>query len=373
MKNPLNIVIICGTIYPLISPRSTRATELAIELARKGHNVTIYSLLGRYDYSQFSNKYNIVIKNLGISYFGNINSDGKKNDNILNKFATRLFFKLIDFPRIEYLFMVIKVLKHMRKFDYLITIAHPFPIHWGVCLFKSFYRKSIFKFWVSDCGDPFMGDPDIRRPFYLKYIEKCWCKSTDLITVPIENAVRGYFPEYRDKIRIIPQGVRIDNIEIVEYQRNSIPTFAYCGATYNGFRDPKRFLLYLSTLDIDFRFVVYTPDNSVFHLFKKLLGNKLDIRTYIPREKLIPVLSSMDFLINIKNESQVQQPSKLIDYSLAKRPVIEITTSFHEKATFEQFLRGDYSNQMVLPDISKYNISNIADKFIELYYENKNK
>ena len=65
--------------------------------------------------------------------------------------------------------MVRRVIKRERKIDYLITIAFPFTIHWATA---SLAHKKYFKFWVSDCGDPFMGNPFIKHPFYFKYLEK---------------------------------------------------------------------------------------------------------------------------------------------------------------------------------------------------------
>jgi hypothetical protein len=75
----------------------------------------------------------------------------------------------------------------------------------------------------------------------------------------------------------------------------------------------------------------------------------------------------MDFLINIKNGSCLQLPSKLIDYYMTKRPILEITSSFHEVEVFNEFLNRDYQNQKEVLDISQYNISNVAEKFIDLY------
>lgn len=71
----LNIIIITGVIYPQISPRSFRSTELARGLAKLRHNVTINAILGRYDYSGFEKYNKIKVRDLGESYFCNIDSD----------------------------------------------------------------------------------------------------------------------------------------------------------------------------------------------------------------------------------------------------------------------------------------------------------
>ena len=66
-----------------------------------------------------------------------------------------------------------------------------------------------------------------------------------------------------------------------------------------------------------------------FDDYKEKLGERLDVRSYIQRESLIRELSHCDFLINIKNESSVQSPSKLIDYALTHRPILTITSDFN--------------------------------------------
>ena len=136
-------------------------------------------------------------------------------------------------------------------------------------------------------------------------------------------------------------------------------------------RDPRRFLEYLSTVDYNFKFIVYVPSDKVFGDFMNVLGDKLEIRRYIPRHELVKVMSTMDFLININNNSSVQTPSKLIDYSISKRPILNISTSFtdEEKENFESFVRTDFSSQFKVENVEQYDSKNVCAKFISLYEE----
>lgn len=375
---PLNIIIISGPIHPHNSPRSFRSTELAIGFAKKGHNVTIYSLLGKYNYTSFEEETGVRVKSMGKSYFGNLNSDNKYLSDsmffwVFKGLLTRIFYKIIDYPRVEYFFKIIYVLRKETYFDYLITVAHPFGLHWGAAFYKRWLNNSKFKVWTSDCGDPFMGDPDVnRKKMFLKPIEKFWCRQTDYITIPIESGKIGYYQEFSKKINIIPQGIDFSNIVLSNYVKNDIPTFLYSGAVYPGMRDPTNFLEYLCTVKTNFRFIVYAPNDNIFCNYFKQLGDKIEVRRYIPRLELIYNLSSMDFTINFKNNSEVQQPSKLIDYSLGKRPILEISTSFpdKEKIIFNEFMNGNYKNQLHIDNLDKYNIDNVCEKFLELYGRN---
>lgn len=368
----MKIVILSGTIFPYISARSFRATELAKGFARMGHDVTLYAILGDYDYSKFEVELpNLHIKTMGPSYFGNPNSDGYLKKNIFQKILTRLLYNIIDYPRCEYFFKAINVLSREKDFDYLITIAHPYGIHWGTAYYKKRHLKNLkFKYWASDCGDPFMGDPDVWRcKIFQNPLEKFWGRMTDSIVIPVENGRDAYFGEVKEKINVIPQSVDFSSFKIVDYKKNNVTTFFYSGAVYPRMRDPRQFLEYLSTVNCDFKFIVYVPSDAVFGEFKNILGNKLEIHRYIPRTELARIMSSMDFLININNNSCVQTPSKLIDYSISKRPILNISTEFsaQERASFDAFLKGDYSAQFFVKDVEQYDSKNVCAKFINLY------
>ena len=368
----MKIVILSGTMFPNISARSFRTTELAKGLAKLGHDVTLYTILGSHDYSYMKAEYpTLHIKTFGKSRFGNTDSDGVTKRNFLNKVLTRLLYNVIDYPRCEYLFKAYRALKKEDNFDYLITIAHPYGVHWGAALYKKLHQKNLkFKFWGSDCGDPFMGDPDVKRwRIFQKPIEKFWGKMTDRIIIPVENGREAYYPEFRSKINIIPQSVDFDSFSICKYTPNKIPVFLYSGAIYPNMRDPRLFLEYLATLEYEFKFIVFTNSGTVFDEYKDLLGPKLEIHNYIPRIDLVKFMSSVDFLININNKSGVQTPSKLIDYSISKRPILNISTDFlkEEQLAFDAFVKGDYSRQFVVADISQYDSKNVCRKFISLF------
>ena len=90
------------------------------------------------------------------------------------------------------------------------------------------------------------------------------------------------------------------------------------------------------------------------------------MRDYVPHDQLITELSKMDFLINIRNESNVQLPSKLIDYYMTGRPILEISSVFAEKDAFEDFCRADYHSRLVIHNPERFDINNVAKSFIEL-------
>ncbi len=361
------ILIMSRTIHPALSPRSHRATELAKELARQGHNVTLCAVLGSYDYSKFSEETRVAVKNLGISDFEWSDSDGLQRQlSLWRKAVIFLFRWLLCFPDILLAFRVAKYLRACDSYDRIITIAVPYSIHWGTTYAKKRYSHLRNAVWISDCGDPFMGNPFAKHPFYFKWVEKWWCKTTDYITVPVENAIDGYYPEFRDKIKVISQGFVFDDSILSKYQENAIPTFAYSGMVYPQKRDPREFLDFLCSCNFDFRFIVYTNKWALFEPYLARLGDKLEMRDYVPREQLLYELSKMDFLINIRNESTLQTPSKLIDYYLTHRPILEVSSEFSQERQFEEFCQKNYKSQLKFQNPERFNIVNVAYSFIEL-------
>ncbi len=370
----MKITIISHAIYPHISPRSFRTTELAKGLAQLGHEVVVYALTGTYDYTQYQKENGITVRSLGVSRL-NTNSDGLRNvkrgfiSQKINGVLFKLLNPLIDYPRSEFISLTQELLKKIEPCDYLITIAHPYGIHWGAALFNKKYPHTKFKIWVSDCGDPFMGDKDVKRcKLILGRLEKLWGDQTDAIVIPVEKGRLGYAKEVQNKIAIIPQSIDFSAVRLAAYVPNKVPTFLYCGAVYPGMRDPTALLEYLSDIKDDFRFVVYSQ-SELFNRFKPVLGDKLDIRAKINRLDLIEIQSQMDFLVNIKNDSDNQTPSKLIDYGLSKRPVLDISTVFteFEKDNLNSFLHGDYSKQRVIGNLEQYDNKNVAKQFVQLY------
>jgi hypothetical protein len=361
------ILIVSAAFYPQNSPRAFRTTELALELARQGHRVVVYIPKIGYDYQDYSKENNIDIRSLGEISFKEIKLKGKGVALLIRRLFRRSMGMLFEYPQIELMFKVFHSLKNEKGYDLLISIAVPYPIHWGVALIKP-QKKGIAKTWVADCGDPYMGHTTdtFKKVFYFKYIEKWFCRMADYITIPFEGARSGYYPEFQDKIRIIPQGFRLDDMKLPKYKKNGdCPTFAYAGGFIPGKRDPRAMLDFLVKCQKDFRFIVYTSSVGVLQPYKDKLKGKLIIREYIDRSELLKVLSQLDFLVNFDNNTKSQLPSKLIDYAIIGRPVFNVTqdTDFN---VLEKFLEGNYAKQLKLEPANNYDIKLVAKKFLTL-------
>lgn len=360
----MKILIVSGAFFPENSPRSFRTTELVKEFYSQGHDVTVYIPSRDYDYSEFQKEWSVAID----TYSKIPEKRRFVGVSIVDRFIFHYIHRFFAYPALRCMSEVYKAVQQESNYDLLVTIAVPHYIHWSV---GKLYDKGhkIAKTWVADCGDPFMlaGSVTQKPPFWFKPLEKRWCRLCDYIAVPTDTSYQGYYPEFKDKIRVIPQGFNFEDIELPEYKKNNFPTFAFAGSLIPDKRDPKRLLDWLSALDIPFRFIAYGSNVRQFmEPYQQRLGDKLVIENPIPRNQLLPILARMDFLINIGNGTKVQTPSKLIDYTLTKRPILTIESDDIKESVLYEFLCGDYSHKDVPVDISQYDIHNVAQQFLNL-------
>ena len=113
------ILVVSSAFYPENSPRSFRATELVKELARQGHQVTLYTLKKDEFHLPIEKEFGIKIKDLGARKLPIINvAEGSKIAVLFKRVVNRSLLQLISYPDIELMFMVKKALK--KKQDFMI-------------------------------------------------------------------------------------------------------------------------------------------------------------------------------------------------------------------------------------------------------------
>ena len=370
MDTQRKILIVCKAFYPDNSPRSFRATELAKEFTKQGHLVTVLTYKRDYNYKKFTHKYPITIKDYGLLKFKPLaKSKWKIIGDWKRKFG-KLLYILINYPDIEIMWKVKNALKKEKDYDLMITIAVPHSIHWGTAWART-KKEPIAKTWVADCGDPFMGNKldSLPNPFYFSYLEKWFCRKANFISIPVKSAISAYYSKFHSKINIIPQGFNFEDIPKQQnFIKKSVQSFAYAGGvSLKGVRSPIRLIEYLLEKKQDFRFHIYsrTGKNFLIPLVKKSKG-KIIIHDPLDRKDLLWELSQMDFLVNLDNGTRVQLPSKLIDYALTGRPILNINPINPDYSLVDSFLERDYSKAFQVGDIENYNIKNVSKRFLEL-------
>ena len=366
------ILLVSSAFYPEISPRSFRATELAKEFLRRGFDVTVISKYRDHDYSVFLMEYPISFKMWKEPFLPKVPVFQKEPFSSFTRAVSRILSILFEYPAIEEVIRVKNILKNENGYDLMISFAVPFTVHWGVASIRS-VERSIAEVWIADCGDPYMFArlDRFRKPFYFKYFELLFSRKCDYISVPFREMRAQFYSEFYQKIEVIPQGFDFNALKLYKGPINNIiPVFIFAGSIIPGKRDLELFLGFLSTMSKGFLFVVYTNQDKWFDNYKSILGEKLQLRSYIDRLSLIYEMSKADFLVNVDtvydNPSNVEAvPSKLIDYALSGRPILSIHSAQLDKVKIIEFLNGDYSKKRII-DKSRYDITGVSAKFLEL-------
>jgi hypothetical protein len=367
-----NILLVSSAFYPELSPRSFRATELAKEFYRQGHEVTVISKYRNHDYRDFLASFPIKLKMWGRNSFPAMPQYSRKPFSTLGRALSRFLMLLFEYPGIEEMIKVNKMLKSESEFDLMISFAVPYPVHWGVA-WASSGKQRIAKTWIADCGDPYMFArlDSFKKPFYFKFLEVNFCRKCDCISIPFKEMQNQFYPQFVSKIKVIPQGFNLKEIVLCEEKPdNNRSVFIFAGSIIPGKRDLALFLDFLSSVSIDFLFIVYTNQKDWYRKYKEALGEKLLLNGYIDRLALLFEMSKADFLVNVDtvldNQANIEAvPSKLIDYALSNRPILNISSSNLDKEMVLEFLNKNYSRQRVI-DKSAYDITKVALKFLEL-------
>ena len=360
----MKILIISNHAYPAQGPRAFRTTELSEQLVKMGHEVVLYTVLGKYGYSEYENETGVKMKDIHPK-FATAANDGTHRYNVFDKLMYHFFHRLLMWPQCEFHFLVDNIIKENPNMDMLITIAYPHSIHSGAARAKR-HNPSIFpKTWVCDCGDPFMLNPFFRTPKYMKRFEDMWCSMCDYITVPTTESYKGYYKEYWNKIKVIPQGFDFTKTPVAEYKKHNVPTFLFMGSVYPSVRDPHSFMDYLLSYDKPYKFILMMR-SPLEEKYITESGGQIEYIIGKGRKEVVWECSKADFLINITNPSNVQTPSKLIDYGISGRPVLDIPNDFKDATQFLKFCKGDYSGQHEIEFLDNYRIEKVAQQFIDL-------
>lgn len=359
----MKIVIATRFFYPEVTPRAFRSYELAKGLSRLGHEVTVVT-------TQRDHNYSDLTAETGVKVDAAIRPEPTffSGRGLASRAARFIMGYAFLYPYSSLVKGFSNYFKREGRCDLLISIAYPYPVHFGIARARRNNPK-ICRVWVADCGDPFTGNREGRlpMPFYFKAVERWFLRTPDFITVPVEEAVDAYCEGFQHKFRVIPQGFDFSGfIPSSNEPRNSVPTFAYAGNLSTGARDPRPLLDFLRGTGVEFKFIVYTKNSGFLEPYISTMGDMFEVRSYVPREELLRQLSEMDFLVNFENRGGAQKPSKLIDYALVNKPVLSISQGKIEEAVVAEFLKGNYEHALDLGDLSAYDINNVVTAFLAL-------
>jgi hypothetical protein len=71
-------------------------------------------------------------------------------------------------------------------------------------------------------------------------------------------------------------------------------------------------------------------------------------------------------VINFQNKGQSQTPSKLIDYAIVNKPVLNFTYNKLPIKIINEFFENNYQNAIKIDNLENYKIENVSKKFLQL-------
>lgn len=318
---------------------------------------------------EYSEKYGIILHDLGENPFKFL-SLASPSFYVLERFIFRLLNLLFEYPEIGFYFLVRKRLKKLSGFDLLISIAVPHPIHWGVASVWHKYKPA--KTWVADCGDPFMGgvNDSFKKCFYFNYFENKFLRLANYVSIPFDDLKYKFNRNYSQKFVAIPQGFDFSEVELADYKKSKTLRIGYAGSVIPGHRHPAELIAYLKSKEMPFTFYFFGTNQSVFKKEYSANHDFLSFEAPMKRLDLIKKLSELDFLVNVmeRNVDDVITaiPSKLIDYQLTKRPILNYTYGKLDVEVVEEFLSENYEGQFLEENFEKFNIEIVAKTFLDL-------
>jgi hypothetical protein len=357
----MKILIVTKSFFPLLGPRSFRATELAKSFSKQGHEVRVLTFYDK-SHEKFALENGIEINHFSTYIFS---KPGKFILKILNVLLIKLkLSEKLNFPDCLIFFTILFNSSKINNSDFIISIAKPHSINWGIAYLRKKSASKI-KTWIADCGDPFYNNPFRKYSSIFKSFDKLFYEKVDYVTVPVDISLESYDASYLSKFIVIPQGFDIENDLKLrrKFVESNIVKFAYAGNFYKNNRDPKELISYLLTSKMDFRFYIYT-NSKLVNAYIPLNDDRFIVSGFIERESLIENLSKLDFLISINNEGGVQSPSKLIDYGIAGRPILVLENNKVD-GRLNEFLHKDYSNRAEV-DLKLFDVNRISQLFINL-------
>lgn len=370
----MEIKILTGCYYPQVHPRAFRAKELAEEFTRRGHHVEIINTttIDGFDYEKYEKDTGISIYNIGINRT-NIDNSIQKETKFTQSFVGHTIRGLAQYLLHGSFFKQAKIIipildQRLEGSDMVMALSTPF-----VCLYSlSKYVEKHGKHFVTiaDSGDPFYYSKQSKKAIWFKYIERKVYKSFDYLAIPTKTAIPLYSPLIpEEKIKIIPQGFNMRNLNLYKGELEQPVKFAYAGVFYWDIRNPEFLFAYLNECKMDYEFHIFMRYEDA--LVEGLLNKYPNVRQHVimkfalPHDDLLYELSKMHFLVNIENISNTQMPSKLIDYGISGRPIFSCKKDGFSENKFNQFLLGDFSGKYEV-DVDQYNIERIVDNFLKL-------
>jgi glycosyltransferase involved in cell wall biosynthesis len=259
-----------------------------------------------------------------------------------------------------------------KGYDLLISVSLPFTGH---LVALNLQKKTPISHWIADTGDPFtfLDKPEANNGKLYKErnrsVEKEVFRVADAVTVTTAETSQRYvnmFPEYGNKLHVIPPLLASSAAKKIDggfFKTSDVIRLVYVGRLYRDNRNPD-FLLSL----FDKLLATHLGDKLELHLlgsindcmpvfesYKLLFNNKLYLHGNVGHAAALLAMSQADVLVNIGNANVYQLPSKVVEYAMTGKPILNLAihdgdTSASFFSSYPQWLNICRGNDRVSPE-----------------------
>ncbi|ABR91659.1 Uncharacterized conserved protein [Janthinobacterium sp. Marseille] len=226
--------------------------------------------------------------------------------------------------------------------DVIISVSVPFTGHLvGLSLQKRYGIR-----WLADIGDPFsfMTQTPVNNHRLFNrlnyYSETKVLQGANVVSVTTEGTKAEYcqhFPSIASsKIFVIPPlfaaGSQLADAGKFFSDDTKI-RLVFAGTLYSRIRNPSALLSFFKAmldegggdkLELHF-FGAINDCEFCFEEFKSLIGTKIFLHGLVAREDALRAMKEADILINLGNGTPYQLPSKVVEYVMLAKPVLNIS------------------------------------------------
>lgn len=366
----MRILIVCYSYHPALTPRAFRWAALAEALVSRGHEVHVVCN------KEIGTEESETAKGVTIHRVGANIREAIRNwlggssptratpiatgaSGELQPSAARICIgraikwvydhsakKILwpDFASFWYFPAVARAHKLMRKekYDAMISVSLPFTGHCVGLALKKFYGLP----WIVDIGDPFsfMNETPVNNHVLFGWLnyrtESKVLQNSNYVTVTTDGTRTEYlrcFPDVAgNKISVIPP------LFVAPTDVDELPPFfaelnktrlVFAGTLYSQIRNPAALLEFFNSLltieiaehlELHF-FGVMNDCEPYFERYRELIGVKIFLHGLVSRASAVRAMKDATILVNIGNSTAYQLPSKVVEYVMLGKPVLNIT------------------------------------------------
>lgn len=369
----MKILIVCYDFYPEAKPNTYRWFNIAKKWVTEGAEVYVITA-DKNEFPQYEEVDGIKIFRTTEYFLGNLKykfrsnlqiipSDINKQRRGLKTGVKKLLRKVYDltwsnlyWPDHSFLWqfsafpLASKIITE-NNISKLITVSWTFSAHSiGYKLAKK--HKNIF--WLADTIDPFSFNAKVNNTFLYRKLnqnyEKKIFERADLNSVLTERIRKKYislFPHLKDKI-VVNKNVFIPGNYSYKKEKdlgeNKIK-MVFLGTLSTNTRSPENMLKLFRIFMLkypNFNWTIdfygdFTDTIDLFHQYPELINKYINLHGFISRSEIEKVIKNADILLNIGNNNEYQEPSKLVEYMYSAKKILNVCSI--EKDTSAELLK----------------------------------